>query len=133
MKVRATKLAALFVPLSFLAIAEGFAAEAGSELLKAKKEAEIQGYLFETNHEEIVAKAKQEGGKLRVLSGLDREIFPDMVKLFKQKYPFLDVHIQETSGSDAAQKFILKMKTTGHTEWDAVHVNTDFIANSLPT
>jgi ABC-type Fe3+ transport system substrate-binding protein len=132
MKVRATKLAALFVPLSFLAIAEGFAAETGAELLKAKKEAETQGYLFETNHEEIVAKAKQEGGRLRVLSGLDRETFPDMVKLFKQKYPFLDVHIQETTGSDAAQKFILKMKTTGHTEWDAVHVNTDFITEFPP-
>jgi iron(III) transport system substrate-binding protein len=120
------------VALSFLAIPDSIRAQVSSELLKAKREAETKGYLFEASHEEIFAKAKQEGGKLRVLSGLDREVFPRMVQLFKQKYPFVDVYIQETSGSDAAQKFILKMKTTGHTDWDAVHVNTDFLSEFPP-
>jgi len=115
-----------------MAIPDSLHAQVSPELLKVKREAETKGYLFEISHDEIVAKAKQEGGKLRVLSGLDRDVFPRMVQLFKQKYPFVDVYIQETSGSDAAQKFILKMKTTGHTDWDAVHVNTDFLSEFPP-
>jgi ABC-type thiamine transport system substrate-binding protein len=126
------KLVTVLVSLFSIALSDSIHAQVGPELLTAKREAETKGYLFEISHDEIVAKAKQEGGKLRVLSGLDREVFPRMVQLFKQKYPFLDVYIQETSGSDAAQKFILKMKTTGHTDWDAVHVNTDFLAEFPP-
>lgn len=37
------------------------------DLLKAKQQAEAKGYIFLTNHDEIVEKAKKEG-KLRVLS-----------------------------------------------------------------
>src|SRR5262247_3092532 len=126
------KFVTVLVALSFMAIPDSLHAQVSPELLKVKREAETKGYLFEISHDEIVAKAKQEGGKLRVLSGLDRDVFPRMVQLFKQKYPFVDVYIQETSGSDAAQKFILKMKTTGHTDWDAVHVNTDFLSEFPP-
>src|SRR5215510_10319173 len=126
------KVATILVALSLMAIPDSIRAQVNPELLKAKRAAETKGYLFETSHDEIIAKAKQEGGKLRVLSGLDREVFPRMIQLFRQKYPFVDVYIQETSGSDAAQKFILKMKTTGHTDWDAVHVNTDFLSEFPP-
>jgi iron(III) transport system substrate-binding protein len=132
MNVRRTRLVAYFIAFTFLAIAVAGVAGVAPELIKAKQEASARGYLFETSHDDIVAKAKQEGGKLRVLSGLDSETFPPMVKLFKQKYPFLDVYIEETSGSDAAQKFILQMKSTGHKDWDAVHVNTDFITEFPP-
>jgi hypothetical protein len=120
------------VALLFAALHDPAGAQVNTELQKAKREAEAKGYIFETARDDIVARAKQEGGKLRVLSGLDRTVFPGVLQLFKQKYPFLDVHIQETSGSDSAQKFVLTMKTTGHTEWDAVHVNTDHLAEFPP-
>jgi hypothetical protein len=38
-------------------------------LLKAKQEAESNGYIFVTSRDEIIAKAKKEG-RLRALSGL---------------------------------------------------------------
>ena len=49
---------------------------ADATLVSAKKAAESKGYIFETSHDEIVAKAKKEG-KLRVLVALDpRSIRP---------------------------------------------------------
>ena len=41
---------------------------ASASLAEAKKQAETKGFIFEANHADIVAKAKQQGGKIRVLS-----------------------------------------------------------------
>src|SRR5262250_294750 len=68
----------------------------------AKKEVEAQGFLFESSHDEIVVKARKEG-KLRVLSSL--EPLKEMREAFARKYPFLDVHVQEITGTDAHQRF----------------------------
>src|SRR5574342_688739 len=47
-----------------------FAGQASPTLTKAKQEAESRGYVFYTNRDEIVAKAKKEG-KLRILVNME--------------------------------------------------------------
>ena len=101
-----------------------FAAAADSALLKAKKEAEAKGYIFETNRDEIVAKAKKEG-RMRGLSSLESDTIKAMSAAFKAEYPFLDVHVEELSGTDANQRFILEMKSGLVRDWDSVHIGTE--------
>src|SRR5262245_45369224 len=95
-----------------------------SALLNAKKEAEAKGYIFETNRDEIVAKAKKEG-RMRGLSSLESDTIKAMSAAFKAEYPFLDVHVEELSGTDANQRFILEMKSGLVRDWDSVHIGTE--------
>ena len=69
MALRICRLAILILVVIWL-VGRGFAGDAS--LPKAKQEAETKGYLFETRHDEIVAKAKKEG-KLKVFSALDAQ------------------------------------------------------------
>ena len=68
---------------------------ASTGLANAKKQSEAKGFIFEENRADILAKAKQQGGKVRVLSSFDPELFPHMTASFKKKYPFLDVTMVE--------------------------------------
>ena len=88
-----------------------FSAMAAAEpsMLEAKKKAEAKGYIFETGHDEIVAKAKKEG-RVKALTGLDPETFPHMIESFKKKYPFINVEMVEITGPDAAQRFLMELK-----------------------
>ena len=100
-------------------------------LLKAKKEAEAKGFIFETSHDEIVAKAKKEG-MIQVLSSLNPNVYPYMIKTFKNKYPFLEVVMLEITGAPAAQRFLMEVKAGGGTEFDVVRVSSDFYPEYLP-
>jgi hypothetical protein len=57
----------------------------GAALLKAKQDAEKQGYIFISNRDEIVEQAKKEG-KLRVLSAEDPAVIKATTEAFKMKY-----------------------------------------------
>jgi ABC-type Fe3+ transport system substrate-binding protein len=107
-----------------------FAAPAPS-LQKAKQEAEAKGLTFFANHDEIVAKAKKEG-KIRVLSSLDPESFKPMADSFKKKYPFADVEVQELTGTEAIQRFLLELKSGTARDWDVVHASEDFYNDFVP-
>jgi iron(III) transport system substrate-binding protein len=122
----------LFIKALFLLLLAGlwaptdaFAAAAAPALLKAKKDAEAKGFLFETSRDEIVAKAKKEG-KLRVLSSLDPGSFKPMIDSFKKKYPFIDAQIHEITGTEAIQRFLLELKAGTVKEWDVAHASEDF-------
>ena len=65
-----------------------------SALRQAKSAAEAKGYLFETNHDDIVAKAKKEG-PLRVLTTWNSKAVEQMTKAFKKKYSFIDIVVEE--------------------------------------
>ena len=106
-----TVLAANLVFLSFSVTSEIFAASASpsTSIGKAKQQAEAKGFVFESSHDEIVAKAKREG-KLRALIGWDPPNHPHLIAAFKKKYPFIDVHLQEISGTDGGQRFFLELK-----------------------
>jgi spermidine/putrescine-binding protein len=100
-------------------------------LLKAKKDAEAKGYLFHTSRDDIIAKAKQEG-KLRVLAEMEPPNIRASVKAFVKKYPFINLHIEEITGTDAARRNILEIKSGMARDWDIVHLSTDFYNEYLP-
>jgi ABC-type Fe3+ transport system substrate-binding protein len=110
--------------LVFSAIARDVAS-AKASIVQAKKEAEVKGYIFETSHDEIVAKAKKEG-RVKALTGLDPETFPHMIQSFKKKYPFIDVEMVEIQGPDAAQRFIMELKARTAQKWDTANAATEF-------
>src|SRR6266542_3678778 len=78
-----------------------------ADLKTAKAEAESKGYIFELSHDEIVAKAKRERGRIRG---------------HISQYPFVDPHIEELTGTDATQRFFLQVKAGRAQEWDAGHL-----------
>jgi ABC-type Fe3+ transport system substrate-binding protein len=115
----------------FLLATNGSAAEPSAALLKAKKEAETKGFIFETSRDEIVAKAKKEGA-VKVLSGLDPSAYQSMMESFKKKYPFLKIEMVEISGPDSAQRFILELKTGSRNDFDVAHASTEFYPEYIP-
>ena len=115
----------------WISISIVLAASSDATLLKAKKEAEAKGYIFDTTHDEIVAKAKKEGF-VQVLSGLDPNVYPQMISSFRKKYPSLNAVMLEITGPDAAQRFIQELKSGGGEEFDIIHASTDFYPNYPP-
>ncbi|MBM2804336.1 MAG: transporter substrate-binding protein [Deltaproteobacteria bacterium] len=93
-------------------------------LLKAKQEAEARGSIFETSRDEILAKAKKEG-RMRALSSLEGPTIKATADAFRSEYPFLNVHVEELTGSDANQRFVLEMKAGRAGNWDVAHMATD--------
>lgn len=100
-------------------------------VLKAKQETEAKGFIFETSHDEVVAKAKREG-KLKILSGWDRDLFPHLQEAFKKRYPFIEVQIEETAGIDSAQRHLLEVKSGISRSWDILNNHPDFYSDLAP-
>jgi ABC-type Fe3+ transport system substrate-binding protein len=107
------------------------AATPSQSTLKAKKDAEAEGYLFYESRDEIVAKAKQEG-KLRVLAEMEPPNIKASIKAFANKYPFINLHIEEITGTDSARRNILEIKSGMAKDWDILHLSTDFYNEYLP-
>jgi ABC-type Fe3+ transport system substrate-binding protein len=123
---------ALFFLASSLFAAPGFAASATAVTLqKAKQAADAKGYAFITSHDEILANAKKEG-KLRVQSSLDPNTFKPLMDSFKKKYPFVDIEIQEMTGTDTAQRHLLELKAGTVKDWDVFHLPEDFYTDYAP-
>ena len=74
--------ASLLILASWVQEGRLFAAASDSALMKAKKEAEAKGFIFETSRNEIIAKAKKEG-KMRALSSLESDTIKAMAAAFK--------------------------------------------------
>jgi iron(III) transport system substrate-binding protein len=108
-----------------------FAASAATSVLKAKQEAEAQGYVFRTTHEEIVSEAKKEG-KLRVLTSLQSKTFKAMAASFKRHYPLIEVSGEEIIGPDSHQRFLLEAKAGTATGWDAFNMAPEFYPEYMP-
>jgi ABC-type Fe3+ transport system substrate-binding protein len=121
---------AAFLVGSWLATFGAFAATPSASLLKAKQEAEARGYLFHTNHDEIIARAKKEG-KLRVFSSQEPPAIKAMAAAFKQKYPFIDVQANELIGMENYQRALTEMKG-GFAKWDVNYLAADYYPEYLP-
>jgi len=119
------------VAASWLFSLAAFAAAPSPALVKAKKEADARGYTLITNRDEIITKAKQEG-KLRVLAEMEPPNIKASVKAFMKKYPFINLHIEEITGTDAARRNILEIKSGMAKDWDILHLSTDFYNEYLP-
>jgi ABC-type Fe3+ transport system substrate-binding protein len=115
----------------FVLATNGSAAESSAALLKAKKEAEAKGFIFETTRDEIVAKAKKEGA-VTVLSGLDPSVYSGMLAGFRKKYPFLKIEMVEITGPDSAQRFIMELKSGSRNDFDVAHASTEFYPEYVP-
>lgn len=108
------------------------ASSATSPLLKAKQEAEARGYIFVSSHEEIIAAAKKEG-KLRVLGSLSPSTYKQMINAFRKRYPFItEVYVEEITGTDTPQRFLLELKAGKTTQWDAFDMAPDYYTEYLP-
>jgi len=106
------------------------AASLSSAALTAKREAEAKGYIFEASHDEIVAKARQEGA-LRVLASSDPLTLAPLVKAFKGKYPFIEVRAAEISREDSQTRAI-QLKSGSRLDEDVIHVSPDLFRDYLP-
>jgi iron(III) transport system substrate-binding protein len=104
---------------------------ASPSLTQAKQEAEARGYLFRTSHDQIVASARKEGS-LRALVGVGSDTITAIREGFSRKYPFLKVYIEELTGTDAAQRFLMELKAGMASPWDVVHLSQDFYPEYLP-
>jgi ABC-type glycerol-3-phosphate transport system substrate-binding protein len=123
------KIGALFA--AFLFAASGaLAAQSGPALLKAKKEAEAKGYIFFTSHDEIVDLAKKEE-KLHGIISLDPDTFGPLTKAFKSKYPFIDLKLEEVTGTEATQRFLLEIQS-GTSQVDVSYISEDFYIGFIP-
>jgi len=109
----------------------GSAGESSGALLKAKKEAEAKGFIFETSRDAIVANAKKEGS-VKILSGLDPAAYAPMMASFKKKYPYLKIDMVEVTGPDGAQRFIMELKAGARNDYDVVHASTEFYPEYVP-
>ena len=107
-----------------------YSATASPALLKAKQQAEANGYLFFTSHNDIVGMAKKEG-KLRVLASQYSDTLKAMVNAFGKKYPFIDVKAEEVAGTDTYQRMLLEMKA-GLANWDVNYLGWDSYTQYLP-
>jgi hypothetical protein len=90
---------------------------------KTKQSAESEGYLSLGGHDEIVERAKKEGGKLRIIRSLSAETFKGTAAAFRQRYPFVtDISAYEFKGTEAPQRFALELQAGGGKEWDVYDV-----------
>ena len=111
--------------------ATSFAAAPSAAVSKAKQDAEAKGYIFETSHDDIVAKAKKEA-KLRVMSTLETAVVKAMRAGFMKKYPFIDVQFQEFGSVDENQRFLLELKAGVVKNYDTNRAYTDFYDQYFP-
>ena len=127
----------LFATLAFLLFLSPWAvdsaahAASAAELAKAQKEAKTKGYEFLTSREEIIAQAKKEG-KLRVLAEMEPPNIKASVKAFMQKYPFINLYVEEITGTDSARRNIMEIKSGAAKDWDILHLSTDFYSEYIP-
>jgi iron(III) transport system substrate-binding protein len=115
------------------AVRIGIAASSLTDSLnKVKQETEARGYIFVSSHDEIIAAAKKEG-TLRVLGSLSPSTYKQMISAFKKRYPFItDVHVEEITGTDTPQRFLLELKAGRMTQWDGFDMAPDYYTEYLP-
>lgn len=113
-----------FLIWAFVLTSVAFGAAPNEALLKAKKEAESNGYTFVTSRVEILARAKKEG-RLRAVSGISGSALKPMVEAFRKKYPFIDCEVVEIEGTAAYQRFLLELKAGTSKRWDSTYLPYD--------
>ena len=126
------KIVGLLIACSLHLSIFGTSAEAASSsLMKAKQDAEAKGFTFVSDRDEIIRNAKSEG-RVNVLMSMSSSNFQPIIDSFKKKYSFIkDVRIQEITGSDSFQAFLLGLKAGTIKDWDVGDAATDWY-NEFP-
>lgn len=99
-------------------------------LVDAKKQAESRGFAFHTSRAEIIAKARQEG-KLRALVQFEGSI-PQITKTFNKKYPFINIHLEDSGGPEAHHRFIRELQAGVKTDWDVLNPAIEIYPDYVP-
>src|SRR5262245_3526708 len=109
-----------------LFLANPLAISAGEVLAptKGKQAEEPKGYVSFSDHNDLVEKAKKEG-KLRILVNMDPTTLKVATKAFNQRYPFVNLHAQEITGTDMVQRNVLEIKSGQAREWDIIYPSRD--------
>ena len=94
-------------------------------------EAERQGYTFLAGRNEIEAGARKEG-RLRAMSQFDPRTNKAWISAFKKRYPFIDVQVEDATGTDPQQRLLLELKSGRPTGWDVYDIAPDFHTEYLP-
>ncbi|MGH7846922.1 MAG: ABC transporter substrate-binding protein [Candidatus Binatia bacterium] len=114
-----------------LMFASAHAAAASPTLLQAKNEAEAKGYTLITSRDDIIAKAKKEGN-LQAVVNMDPANIKASAEAFRKRYPFINLQIVETTGTDGAQRLFLEVSAGRSKQWDVVHIAKEFWSQYLP-
>src|SRR5262245_56087676 len=83
----------------------------------AKVQGDLKGYTFIANRDEIIAQAKKEG-RLKLLAEMEPPTIKATTKAFLQRYPFINLEVQEISGTNAVQANLLEIKSGAAKNWD---------------
>ena len=99
---------------------------------QAKKDATAKGLTFAMTHDEIVAKAKEEGS-LRALLSFGKEPSKVITDGFTKLYPFIKLELQETTGSEA-QRFLLELQAGSENakSWDMTNISQELYKDIVP-
>ena len=90
-----------------------------------------KGYSFIASRDEIVAQAKKEGN-FRAIVNMRPANIKASAEAFRKSYPFINVHVVETTGTDAAHRLFLEVSSGRANEWDVVNVSNEFWSQYLP-
>jgi ABC-type Fe3+ transport system substrate-binding protein len=90
-----------------------------------------KGYLYESNRDEILSKAKKEGA-LRGLLGIDPDAIKAVKESFGKKYPFIKTYFEEITGSDNSQRFLLELAAGRGGDWDVIYLSVDHYKEYAP-
>ncbi len=126
------KTIALFLTFIYCLVGSvALSASLSPTLQKAKQEAQAKGYIFLTSHDEIVNMAKKEG-KMNAVASLQPESVRDLQAEFKAEYPFLDVSVADTTGSEAGRRRLMELKAGRDIGNDACNISTGQFSDFLP-
>ena len=109
MKIGIFSPAAIIFFMVSWAINTSGAAQPSAGLSKSKKEAEVKGYIFFDNHDELVDRAKKEG-RLNIVVSLSKRALEPVNAAFRKKYPFIDTRIHEIRGSEVYLRLLQELK-----------------------
>jgi hypothetical protein len=96
-----------------------------------KSDRDTSGYVIAATHDDILARGKQEG-RLRVATSVETETLKILKDAFKKKYPFIDIHAEEITGTDAHERLLLELQAGMARDWDVVFMRSEFWTRYLP-
>jgi ABC-type Fe3+ transport system substrate-binding protein len=95
------------------------------EIEAAAAEAEANGLLFFTSHDDLVAQAT-EGGTIRAQTSL--ETWPELEEAWSAVYPDIDIAIDHIPGPDERERFLLEVASGSVTDQDVAYVGLEQFA-----
>jgi ABC-type thiamine transport system substrate-binding protein len=114
----------------WLCYSNAFSASSNPNSPDFNRESASKDYVFFTNRDEILSKAKKEG-KLHTGLALEGSL-KVTAEAFKKKFPFIDLQVQNLRVIEDSQKALMQVKAGAATDWDIVKTTPAFYSEWLP-